>query len=297
VDLRTGGERAFVMPARCPECDSPLAPAKEGDVDLRCPNNRFCPAQLRERIFHLAGRGALDIEVLGYKAATALLADKIIADEGDLFGLTADDLARSPFFLKKDGTLSTNAVKLLQNLDEAKQRPLWRVLVALSIRYCGPTASQALAAYFGSVETIAGASLEQMAVVEDVGPVIGQSVREWFAVDWHREVVRKWSDAGVRMEEEVAHPTGPRPLDGLTVVITGTLSDYSRDDAAAALAAQGAKVSGSVSKKTSFVVVGENPGSKFDKAQALGVPILDDAGLAILLSDGADAARAHAAGS
>ena len=295
VDLRTGSEREFAMPTHCPECAAVLAPAKEGDVDLRCPNNRLCPAQLRERIFHLAGRGAFDIEVLGYKAATALLADKIIADEGDLFGLTADDLARSPFFVKKDGTLSTNATKLLQNLDEAKQRPLWRVLVALSIRYCGPTASQALAAHFGSVDAIAAAGLEQMAIVEDVGPVIAESVREWFAVAWHREVVEKWRRAGVRLEEEVTAATGPRPLDGMTVVITGTLADYTRDDAAAALAVQGAKVTGSVSKKTSFVVVGENPGSKVDKAQALGVPILDDAGLAILLSDGPDAAREHAA--
>lgn len=295
VDLRTGAERAFAMPSHCPECGAALAPAKEGDVDLRCPNNRLCPAQLRERIFHLAGRGAFDIEVLGYKAATALLTDKIIADEGDLFGLTADDLARSPFFRKKDGTLSTNATKLLQNLEEARQRPLWRVLVALSIRYCGPTASQALAAHFGSVDAIAAAGLEQMADVEDVGPVIAESVREWFTVDWHREVVEKWRVAGVRLEQEAAQDAGPRPLDGLSVVITGTLSDFTRDDAAAALGAQGAKVTGSVSKKTSFVIVGENPGSKFDKAQALGVPILDDAGLAILLSEGPDAAREHAA--
>jgi DNA ligase (NAD+) len=294
VDLRDGTQRPFVMPAYCPECGSALAPAKEGDVDLRCPNNRFCPAQLRERLFHLAGRGAFDIEVLGYKAGSALLADKIIADEGDLFALTADDLARSPFFLKKDGTLSTNAAKLLLNLEEAKLRPLWRVLVALSIRYCGPTASQALAAHFGSIDAIAAASLEEMSVVEDVGAVIAESVREWFAVDWHREVVEKWRAAGVRMEDEIGAEAGPRPLVGLTVVITGTLSDYTRDAAAAALAGQGAKVTGSVSKKTSFVVVGENPGSKAEKAQALGVPVLDDAGLTILLSDGPDAAREHA---
>jgi DNA ligase (NAD+) len=294
VDLRDGTQRPFVMPAYCPECGSALAPAKEGDVDLRCPNNRFCPAQLRERLFHLAGRGAFDIEVLGYKAGSALLVDKIIADEGDLFALTADDLARSPFFLKKDGTLSTNAAKLLLNLEEAKLRPLWRVLVALSIRYCGPTASQALAAHFGSIDAIAAASLEEMSVVEDVGAVIAESVREWFAVDWHREVVEKWRAAGVRMEDEIGADAGPRPLVGLTVVITGTLSDYTRDAAAAALAGQGAKVTGSVSKKTSFVIVGENPGSKAEKAQALGVPVLDDAGLTILLSDGPDAAREHA---
>jgi DNA ligase (NAD+) len=295
VDLRNGSERAFKMPSKCPECGTKLAPAKEGDVDLRCPNNRFCPAQLRERLFHLAGRGAFDIEVLGYKAGTALLADKIIADEGDLFALTADDLKRSSFFRKKDGTLSTNASKLLQNLEEAKHRPLWRVLVGLSIRYCGPTASQALAAHFGSVDAIAAASLEEMAPVEDVGGVVAESVREWFSVAWHREVVEKWRAAGVRLEEEAGGGGGPRLLGGLSVVVTGTLADYTRDEASEALGRQGARVTGSVSKKTSFVVVGENPGSKFDRAQELGLPILDDAGFAILLADGPDAAREYAA--
>ncbi|WP_034590413.1 NAD-dependent DNA ligase LigA [Hamadaea tsunoensis] len=295
VDLRDGTERDFVMPVSCPECGAPLHAAKEGDVDLRCPNSRSCPAQLRERIFHLAGRGAFDIEVLGYKAGAALLADKIIVDEGDIFALTADDLARSPFFLKKDGTLSTNAGKLLLNLEEAKQRPLWRVLVALSIRYVGPTAAQALAAHFGSVERIGTASVEQMSSVEDVGGIIAESVRDWFTVDWHREVVEKWTAAGVRMAEEIAPDTGPKPLDGLTVVVTGTLTDFTRDEVGERLAEQGAKVTGSVSKKTSFVVVGAEPGSKADKALTLGVPTLDDAGLAILLTEGPDAARAYAA--
>ncbi|NUR30403.1 MAG: NAD-dependent DNA ligase LigA, partial [Catenulispora sp.] len=295
VDLRDGTERDFVMPANCPECGAPLHARKEGDVDLRCPNSRSCPAQLRERIFHLAGRGAFDIEVLGYKAGTALLADKIIVDEGDIFALTADDLARSQFFLKKDGTLSTNAGKLLANLEEAKERPLWRVLVALSIRYVGPTAAQALAAHFGSVERIGAASVEQMSSVEDVGEIIAESVREWFSVDWHREVVEKWAAAGVRMEEELPPDSGPKPLDGLTVVVTGTLTDFTRDEVGERLAALGAKVTGSVSKKTSFVVVGADPGSKAEKALTLGVPTLDDAGLAILLTEGADAARAYAA--
>ena len=295
VDLRDGSEREFVMPAHCPECGSPLAPAKEGDVDIRCPNTRFCVAQLRERLFYLAGRDGFDIEGLGYKAGVALIADKVIADEGDLFALTADDLMRSPFFTKKDGTMSTNAGKLLQNLEAAKTSPLWRVLVALSIRHAGPTAAQALAAAFGSIDKIAAASVEQMSSVEEVGGIIAESVKEWFTVDWHRELVEKWRAAGVVLEEEIAADTGPKPLDGLTVVVTGTLSDYTRDDATEALTTQGAKVTGSVSKKTSFVVVGDNPGSKFDKARALGVPVLDDAGLAILLADGPDAARRHAA--
>src|SRR5690606_19161865 len=174
VDLRDGTEREFVMPTHCPECGSPLAPAREGEVDIRCPNNRSCPAQLRERVFHLAGRGAFDIEVLGYKAAMALLDDQVITDEGDLFGLTADDLARSAFFVNKDGSLGSNAVKLLANLQEAKGRPLWRVLVALSIRHVGPTAAQALAREFGSVDAIAQASVERLAEVEGVGPTIAE---------------------------------------------------------------------------------------------------------------------------
>jgi len=292
VDLRDGTEREFVMPTHCPECGSPLAPAREGEVDIRCPNNRSCPAQLRERVFHLAGRGAFDIEVLGYKAAMALLDDQVITDEGDLFGLTADDLARSAFFVNKDGSLGSNAVKLLANLQEAKGRPLWRVLVALSIRHVGPTAAQALAREFGSVDAIAQASVERLAEVEGVGPTIAESIREWFAVDWHREVVEKWRAAGVRMAEERAE-TGPRPLEGVTVVVTGTLEGYSREGAAEAVTARGGRVTGSVSKKTDFVVVGENPGSKYDKALALKIPILDEAGFEVLLSEGPEAARKH----
>ncbi len=293
VEKRDGSERAFVMPTVCPACGSRLAPAKEGDVDIRCPNARSCPAQLRERIFHLSGRGGLDIEVLGYKAAVALLDAGIIEDEGDLFGLDAEKLAASPFFVNADRSLSINATKLLANLDEAKTRPLWRVLVSLSIRHVGPTAAQALAAEFGSLAAIATASVEELSAVEGVGPTIAESVVDWFTVDWHREVVEKWRAAGVRLAEEQA-ATGPRPLAGLTVVVTGTLSEYSRDDATAAIAGLGGKVSGSVSKKTSFVVVGESPGTKHDKAVALGVPVLDEAGFAVLLADGPEAARALA---
>ncbi|MEV6967204.1 NAD-dependent DNA ligase LigA [Hamadaea sp. NPDC051192] len=295
VDLRDGTEREFVMPTHCPECGAALAPAKESDVDVRCPNTRYCVAQLRERMFYLGGRDGFDIEGLGYKAGVALINDKVIADEGDLFGLTAADLTRSPFFTKKDGSLSANAAKLLDNLEKAKTVPLSRVLVSFSIRHCGPTAAEALANAFGSVEAISKASVERMSSVEDVGGIIAEAVREWFTVDWHREIVEKWQAAGVVMEQEMGVDTGPKPLDGLTVVVTGTLTDFTRDDASDALTAQGAKVTGSVSKKTSFVVVGENPGSKFDKAQSLGVPILDDAGLAILLADGPEAARSHAA--
>ncbi|MDQ7911449.1 NAD-dependent DNA ligase LigA [Phytohabitans sp. ZYX-F-186] len=290
MELRPADARPFVMPETCPECGSPLAPAKEGDVDIRCPNNRSCPAQLRERVFHLAGRGALDIEVLGYKAAVALLESGVIHDEGDLFGLTADDLRRSEFFVNKDGSLGSNAVKLLENLEEAKERPLWRVLVALSIRHVGPTAAQALARHFRSMDAMEKAPLEELSGVEGVGPTIAESLHEWFTVDWHREVVDKWRRAGVRMVEEQVDE-GPRPLEGITVVVTGTLSTYSRDRATEEITARGGKVSGSVSKKTGFVVVGDNPGSKYDKAVSLKVPVLDETGFDVLLERGPEAAR------
>ncbi|MBM0239687.1 NAD-dependent DNA ligase LigA [Micromonospora sp. ATA32] len=290
VDLRPADARPFVMPTTCPACGSPLAPAKEGDVDIRCPNSRTCPAQLRERVFHLAGRGAFDIEVLGYKAGAALLDAQIITDEGDLFDLDAERLSRSPFFVNKDGSLGSNAVKLLDNLVEARERPLWRVLVALSIRHVGPTAAQALARHFRSVEAIEAASEEELSSVDGVGPTIAVSIREWFAVDWHRDVVRKWAAAGVRMAEE-AVDEGPRPLEGITVVVTGTLAGFSRDQAAEAIQNRGGKVSGSVSKKTGFVVVGDNPGSKAEKAASLKVPVLDEEGFRVLLDAGPDAAR------
>ncbi|PWR12933.1 DNA ligase (NAD(+)) LigA [Micromonospora acroterricola] len=290
VDLRPADARPFVMPTTCPACGTPLAPAKEGDVDIRCPNTRSCPAQLRERVFHLAGRGAFDIEVLGYKGAAALLDAEIIGDEGDLFQLDAEQLSRSPFFVNKDGSLGSNAVKLLENLAVARERDLWRVLVALSIRHVGPTAAQALARHFRSMEAIDAASEEELSSVDGVGPTIAASIREWFAVDWHRDVVRKWAEAGVRMAEE-AVDEGPRPLEGLTVVVTGTLAGFSRDQAAEAVQSRGGKVSGSVSKKTSFVVVGDNPGSKADKAASLKVPVLDEDGFRVLLDAGPDAAR------
>jgi DNA ligase (NAD+) len=290
VDKRPADAREFVMPTDCPECGSPLAPAKEGDVDIRCPNSRSCPAQLRERVFHLAGRGALDIEALGYKSATALLECGVIADEGDLFALDEERLSRCDFFVNKDGSLGSNAHKLLANLAEAKRRPLWRMLVALSIRHVGPTAAQALAARFGSLDAIASASVAELAAVDGVGPTIAESIVEWFGVDWHRDVVHKWQDAGVKLEEERAE-TGPGPLDGLTVVITGTLAGYSRDGAAAAVTSRGGKVTGSVSKNTAFVVVGDNPGSKAEKAQRLGVQMLDEASFEVLLTHGPDAVR------
>ena len=285
VDLRDGSEREFVMPTHCPECGTPLAPAKEGDVDIRCPNARSCPAQLRERVFHIAGRGALDIEGLGYEAATALLEADIITDESDLFALTDEDLMRSEFFVTKDGKLSANGARLLKNLQLAKARPLWRILVALSIRHVGPTAARALAGAFGSIDAIMAAGEEQLAEVEGVGPTIAGALREWFEEDWHRAIVEKWRAAGVGMADQ--RESGIEPtLKGLTVVVTGSLTGFSRDEAKEAIIARGGKAAGSVSKKTSFVVAGDAPGSKYDKAVELGVPILDEDGFARLLAEG-----------
>jgi len=285
VDLRSGTERAFVMPTHCPECGTLLAPAKEGDVDIRCPNARSCPAQLRERVFHIAGRGALDIEGLGYEAAVALLKAGVIADEGELFDLTADDLLKADFFRTKNGALSANGGRLLKNLQQAKDRPLWRILVALSIRHVGPTAARALAAAFGSLEAIMTADQAQLADVEGVGPTIAAALREWFDVDWHRAIVEKWRAAGVAMADE--RDTGIEPtLAGLTIVVTGSLTGFSRDEAKEAILARGGKAAGSVSKKTSYVVAGDAPGSKYDKAVELGVPILDEDGFRALLADG-----------
>ncbi|MEU7821155.1 NAD-dependent DNA ligase LigA [Catellatospora sp. NPDC049133] len=292
--LRDGSEHAWTMPSTCPSCGTKLAPAKEADVDLRCPNTRYCKAQLSERIIYIGGRDGFDIEGMGEKAALALVNDGVLADEGDLFSLDEARLAKSAFFLKKDGTLSTNAGKLLANLELAKTKELFRVLTSLSIRHTGPTAARALANHFNSLDAIATASLEQMSVVEDVGGTIAEAVREWFAENWHREVVEKWRAAGVLLEQEPVADTGPKPLDGLTVVVTGTLENHTRDGAADALTALGAKVAGSVSKKTSFVVVGENAGSKLDKARSLGVPTLDEAGFAVLLEQGPEAAKAYA---
>ena len=294
VDLRPGRQlREFQMPNACPECGSSLRHEKEGDVDIRCPNARSCPAQLRERIFHLAGRGAFDIEGLGYEAAVALLKAGVVADEGDVFGLDEDRLGRVELFRVKAGDISANGRKLLANLAEAKRRPLWRVLVALSIRHVGPTAARALATEFGSLDAIESATEQELANAEGVGPTIAAAVVEWFGVDWHREVVAKWRAAGVRMADDVDHAV-PRTLAGLSIVVTGSLPSFSRDEAKEAITARGGKAAGSVSKNTAFVVAGEAPGSKYDKAVQLKVPLLDEDGFRVLLDQGPDAARAVA---
>ncbi len=291
VALRDGSEREFAMPTRCPDCDTVLKYEKEGDADIRCPNNRSCPAQLRERLFHVAGRGAFDIDVLGFEAAVGLLQAGVVQDEGDIFDLDETSLGRVELFTLKDGGLTANGRKLLDAIEAAKTRPLWRVLVALSIRHVGPTAAQALARAFRSIDAIRAASQEELAATDGVGPVIGQAVRDWFDVDWHQAIVEHWAKAGVRLEEDEVDE-GPRPLEGLSIVVTGSLEGFSRDGAKEAIQAQGGKVVGSVSKKTDFVVVGESPGSKFDKAVSLGVTVLDEPAFRALLENGPDAVRA-----
>ncbi|TLP51967.1 NAD-dependent DNA ligase LigA [Microbispora triticiradicis] len=323
VDLRQGDEREFVMPTHCPECGTELAYEREGDADLRCPNARSCPAQLRERIFFAAGRNAFDIDGLGYVAATALTQplppqEPPVRTEADLFDLTIDKLLpiRSvvrdadtglpktdpetgepkvvSFFANMSGEPSKHAELILQQLEEKKDQPLWRVLVALTIRHIGPPTARALADEFRSIDAIAKASEEELAAVEGIGPRVAATIKEWFEVDWHREIIDRWRAAGVRMADESAADEGPRPLEGLTFVVTGTLADFSRDEASEAIAGQGGKVTSSVSKKTSFLVVGDNPGSKYDKAVKAGVPILNEEGFHTLLREGPDAARAAA---
>jgi DNA ligase (NAD+) len=282
VGKRDGSERAFVMPTNCPECASELRALSDGDVDIRCPNAHTCPAQLRERIYYIGSRAALDIDVLGYEAAVALLADGVIEDESDLFSLNQEKLMTSAFFTKKDGEAGKNVEKLLAALDEAKSRPLWRVIVALSIRHVGPTAAQALATTFGSMEKIASASAQDLADIDGVGETIAESIVEWFTIDWHKEIVKKWAKAGVAMEN-VAGVVKPQTLAGLTFVVTGGLNNYTRDSIAETITAHGGKPASSVSKKTDYVLVGSDPGSKLAKAQELGVAIIDEAAFEALL--------------
>ncbi len=285
IEKRTGAERKFVMPKNCPDCGTKLGAMSEGDVDIRCPNARSCPAQLRERLYYIGSRAALDIDVLGYEAANALLSDKLIVDESDIFALTEKDLLSSEFFRKKDGSLGANAEKLLAALQEAKTRPLWRVLVSLSIRHVGPTAAQALAKSFGSIPKIASASVEALSEVDGVGAVIAESIQEWFSEGWHKEIINKWQKAGVLMEG-IELSTLPQTLQGLTLVVTGSLENFTRDGVSDAITQRGGKAASSVSKKTDYVVVGDAPGSKAAKAEELGVPILDEAAFLKLLENG-----------
>ena len=301
VQLRDGSEREFVMPTECPSCGTPLAPAKEGEKDFRCPNTRTCPSQLRERLSHVGSRGAFDIEVFGWESAIALLDAGALEDESGLFSLTEADLLKIPAFTRTakkaereagagERVLSANGAALLANLEEAKKQPLWRVLVALSIRHVGPTAARALATHFETMQTIEDVAagddaLSVISAVDGVGPTIAEAVVDWFAVDWHVDIVRRWREAGVVMADERDESIA-RTLEGLTIVATGSLQNFTRDSVKEAIISRGGKASGSVSKKTDYVVVGENAGSKAEKAEQLGVPILDEAGFEKLLAEG-----------
>ena len=283
LSQRTGKERAFVMPTNCPECASELRAITEGDVDIRCPNTQSCPAQLRERIYYIGSRAALDIDVLGLEAAIALLTDQIITDESDLFDLTTESLTRSEFFTKKDGSTGKNTEKLLAALEVAKTRPLWRIIVALSIRHVGPTAAQSLANNFGSMDAIAKASVTELSDIDGLGETIAQSIVEWFALDWHRNIIAKWQKAGVVMQAQASAEL-PQTLANLTFVVTGGLESFTRDSIAETITAHGGKAVASVSKKTDYVLVGSDPGSKLAKAQELGVTIIDEARFLELLA-------------
>jgi len=285
LEKRDGSERAFVMPSKCPDCASKLRAMSEGDVDIRCPNSQSCPAQVVERLFYIGSRSALDIDVLGYEAAAALLADKLVIDEGDLFGLTLKDLARSEFFKKKDGSLSVIADRFIAGLELAKTRPLWRILVALSIRHVGPTSAQALANKFGSIANIQKASAQELADIDGVGEVMAEAIVEWFSIDWHKQIVKKWEKAQVALVDAPKEKI-KQTLAGLTLVVTGSLVDFTRDGAAEAITSRGGKASSSVSSKTDFLVAGDAAGSKLDKAQELGITILDEAGFKKLLEKG-----------
>ena len=285
IEKRTGAERAFVMPTKCPDCGSKLRAMSEGDVDIRCPNSQSCPAQVVERLFYIGSRSALDIDVLGYEAAAALLADKLVTDEGDLFSLTLKDLSKSDFFTKKDGSISVIADRFVAGLELAKTRPLWRVLVALSIRHVGPTSAQALANKFGSIANIQKASADELANIDGVGGVIAEAIVEWFDVDWHKQIIRKWEKAGVALVDAPKEKI-PQTLEGLTIVATGSLSGFTRDEITEAITSRGGKAASSVSSKTDYVVAGDSAGSKLDKATELGITILDEAGFKKLLEKG-----------
>jgi DNA ligase (NAD+) len=323
-DLRDGSEYEFVMPKDCHECGAELRQMSEGDKDWRCPNARHCPAQIRERVAFLAGRSCLDIDDFGYVAAAALTqplepSTPPVKDEGDIFGLTMEQLlpikvlirdAKTglprideetgeqkvvSFFANLDGEPKKTATQMLDNIQAAKERPLWRFINGLSIRNVGPVAAQDLARQFRDLDRIASASLEELSATDGIGPTTAACIIAWFAEDWHREIVEKWRAAGVRFVEDGGEEEqGPRPLEGMTVVVTGTLASHTRDGAKEALQALGAKVTGSVSKKTDFVVVGDNPGSKYEKAMQLKLSVLDEEGFAVLLTEGPEAARAAA---
>ena len=284
IEKRDGSERAFVMPTKCPECNAPLHQEADGDIDLRCSNHKSCPAQLRERIAYIGSRGVLDIEALGDVAADALTrtndGQAILTSEAAIFSLTLEQLT-DDLFKKKDGTPSETALKLLRNLEEAKTRPLWRILTALGIRHVGPVAARSLSNHFGSLDAIFSATAEELSQVEGVGATLAASIKDWISVDWHAEIIESWRAAGVLLHIEGHAGPGAAVAEGgkfsgLTIVATGSLKQFTREGIEEAIISNGGKAAGSVSKKTSFVVAGENAGSKLAKAEELGVEVIDE---------------------
>jgi DNA ligase (NAD+) len=292
IAKRDGSEKAFVMPTKCPDCGSKLRAITEGDVDIRCPNTQSCPAQLRERIYYIGSRVALDIDVLGYEAANALLEDKLITDESDLFALSEKDLMKSRFFqkkLKKELVPAKSIGKLLDGLEVARKKPLWRIIVSLSIRHVGPIAAQALAKNFGSMKAISNASQEELAVIDGVGDVIAASIVEWFAVDWHQKIIQKWEKAGVLMVDQKKESTEEQTLAGLVFVVTGTFQGLNRDDVFELIESRGGKRTNAVSSNTDYLIAGEAAGSKLAKAEELGVRVLNESEFKTLLAKGPQA--------
>jgi DNA ligase (NAD+) len=284
IEKRDGSEKAFVMPKNCPECGAPLRQESEGDIDLRCSNSKSCPAQLRERIAYIGSRGVLDIEALGEVAADALTRSiagpAILNSEAAIFDLTLE-LLTDDLFKKKDGTPSETALKLLRNLEEAKSRPLWRILTALGIRHVGPVAARSLTNHFGSLNAIFSATEEELSQVEGVGATLATSIKDWISIDWHAEIIEAWRKSGVALSIEGHAGPGASVIEGgkfsgLTIVATGSLSQFTRESIEEAIISNGGKAAGSVSKKTSFVVAGENAGSKLAKAEELGVEVIDE---------------------
>jgi DNA ligase (NAD+) len=271
LEKRPPGTPAWTFPTQCPACATPLV-RKPGEADWRCPNRKACPSQTVEWLCHFGSPDALDIEHLGYQTVTALMERGLLADPADLYALDATHLVQLPGFAEK------SAQNLLDAIAASKQRPFWRLLVGLNIRRVGAHVAQLLAQRFASLEALATANLEDLQSVEGVGPEIASAVHEWFRDRENSALVKKLVQAGVRVADEPAGgPVGPRPLDGKIVVITGTLPTLSREEATALARQAGARVTSSVSNKTSFVVVGQEAGSKLAKAQELDIETLDEA--------------------
>jgi DNA ligase (NAD+) len=267
---RPKSARPWKMPKKCPSCGTQLVRA-EGEVDWRCPNKAGCPDQSVEWLFHFAGRGALDIEGLGYMTVMSLLKEGLIQDPADIYALTAEDLGRV------DGFADRSIENLLRAIDASKDRPLWRLLVGLNIRHVGSHVAEVLSSAFLSIDALADATEDEIDAVPEIGPTVAATVRAWFDEDENLGLIDKLREAGVRLEDPPPADTGPKPLEGLTIVLTGGLDTLSRDEAARLAQQAGARVSSSVSKKTDFVVAGENPGTKFEQAVKLGLEILDEA--------------------